>query len=68
MNENELLRTIEEEMLFVLQKIDEFGEHKLQSGEISAEQYLSFSRYVRKYTDESRNILQVLNFDEVKKY
>jgi len=67
MNENEILRTIEEEMLFVVQKIDEFGEYKLQSGEISSEQYVSFSCCIRKYANDSRNVLGLLRFDVVKK-
>ena len=60
MNESEILKTIEEEMLFVVQKIDELGEHKLQSGELTAERYLTFTFSIRKYADESRNVIEFL--------
>lgn len=64
MNEYEILKTIEEEMLFVVQKIDELIEHKLQSGEINSEKYLRITLYMRKYAEESQNVVSFLRDTE----
>lgn len=60
MNQEEILKTIEEEMMYVIQNVDEMVDEKFQSGEISTEQYLSLSQRIRAYADEGRNILSIL--------
>ena len=60
MNQEEILKTIEKEMMYVIQNVDEMVDEKFQSGEISTEQYLSLSQRIRAYADEGRNILSIL--------
>jgi len=60
MNEHEVFKAIEEEILLVVQQIDELGEYMLQTGEFNTEQYLVFTHHVRAYVDESQKIFNML--------
>ena len=60
MEESEILKSIEEEMLSVLQRVDELIEEGLLSGDIDTEQYLKLAQEIQTYADKSRKIIALL--------
>lgn len=60
MNESDILNSIEEEMLSVIQRVDELIEEGFLSSEIDTEQYLKFSQEIQTYAAKSRRIIALL--------
>ena len=60
MNIDEILITVEEEMLSVIKKMDVAVEERLSADKISTKQFLLLSSSVRLYAEAGRNIIEVL--------
>jgi len=62
-NDIETIESIEESILIVLQKTDEFIDNKYQLGIISDEKYLGYLICLREFSAESRYIINQLHQD-----
>jgi len=60
MNQEEILKTVEDEMMSVIQNVDELLDERVQSGEIDSEQYLKLAQEIQTYADGSRKVIALL--------